>query len=814
MCDVRFSVFVVWFVTSLAHADSLPPVRPTANSKPHAIEALHKLKAEFRKVPSKVIGAPEAPPPYQAERVLPDLKLTHTVGAFREPGSSRVILIEATSKKDDPTKLLRLDLAAEKKETTRLVDFTTDTAAFSVTFHPKFAENGFFYVGLNAPATVPQAETEKYKGKHTKVVRYTMERKAPFAVDPQSATVIIEWPSNGHNGAAVDFGRDGMLYVTSGDGTSDSDTNLTGQSLEHLLAKLMRLDVDHPAEGKQYSVPKDNPFVGQAGVRPETYAYGFRNPWRLFIDKQRDHIWIGQNGQDLWEQVYLVERGANYGWSVMEGGHVFYAERQRGPHPILKPTFDHPHSEARSLTGGIVYRGKKLPELTGAYLYADYSTGKIWAAKVDDNRKVQWHKEVADTSLGVTSFAEDADGELLITDYQGGAKGGLYTLVPNRSGWNADEFPKLLSQSGLFESVKGHRPHVGMIPYSVNAQLWSDGAHKERFIALPPEMVPRVKGKIVEGKDLEPSQIGYAGSRGWDFPENTVLVKSFAIETIEGKPESRQWIETRFLVKRDAEWIGYTYVWNAEQTDATLVGPAGEDREFEVRSANGTTTKQQWHYPSRAECMICHSRAARYVLGPTLVQMNKEHDYGGVIGNQLSVLDWLGAIKLSDGERRAAKAEVLKESGLSDADVAAALKKYDADKEHRPAIEVSAKSTRYPRLVDPYDKTADLAARARSYLHANCSHCHVEAGGGNAAMELEFSRTLDATKTVDIDPLHNRFGIKEAKVIAAGDPDRSVLLTRISRRGPNSGQMPQVATSKVDTQAVELIREWITSLKK
>src|SRR5690606_29472508 len=135
--------------------------------------------------------------------------------------------------------------------------------------------------------------------------------------------------------------------------------------------------------GRAYSVPEDNPFVGTEGVRPETWAYGFRNPWRMTIDQSTGHVWVGNNGQDLWEQIYLVEKGANYGWSVYEGGHIFYANRIAGPHPVSKPLFDHPHSEARSLTGGIVYRGTKLPQLRDCYLYGDYSTGKIWAAKVE-----------------------------------------------------------------------------------------------------------------------------------------------------------------------------------------------------------------------------------------------------------------------------------------------------------------------------------------------------------------------------------------------------------------------------------------------
>src|SRR5262249_22920486 len=189
------------------------------------------------------------------------------------------------------------------------------------------------------------------------------------AIDPKSALTIIEWDSNGHNGGDLAFGLDGMLYVSSGDGTSDSDTNLTGQDLTKLLAKVLRIDVDHPAPGQAYAVPPDNPFVKTPGARPETWAMGFRNPWRLTIDKKTGDLWVGNNGQDLWEQAYLVERGANYGWSVMEGSHPFYLNRKAGPTPFARPIVEHPHSEMRSLTGGIVYYGSKLPQLRGAHMY-------------------------------------------------------------------------------------------------------------------------------------------------------------------------------------------------------------------------------------------------------------------------------------------------------------------------------------------------------------------------------------------------------------------------------------------------------------
>src|SRR5262249_47825141 len=162
--------------------------------------------------------------------------------------------------------------------------------------------------------------------------------------------------------------------VSSGDGSSDSDRDLTGQTLDDLLAAMLRIDVDHPTPDRPYGIPADNPFLDRPNARPELWAYGFRNPWRVSYDLPSDQLWVGTNGQALWEQVYLVKKGANYGWSISEGSHTFHAQRQAGPDPIAPPAAEHHHSEARSLTGGQVYRGKHLPELVGTYIYGDWST--------------------------------------------------------------------------------------------------------------------------------------------------------------------------------------------------------------------------------------------------------------------------------------------------------------------------------------------------------------------------------------------------------------------------------------------------------
>lgn len=787
--------------------------------RPFGIEKLEPLTT------SRVRGSPEPPAPFRTVKAFPKLKLNFPIFGAHVPGSDW-LLAGIQPKSGVPCALIRFKDNPEVEAFETLLELP-ETTAYNVSFHPKFSENGFLYIGSSGPASpgfVPQSAErfELFKHKTVRVTRYRMDPKT-FELDPKSAAIIIEWESNGHNGGDMVFGNDGMLYVTSGDGTSDSDLIETGQGLDHLLSKLMRIDVDHPDSGKMYSVPKDNPFVGVKDARPETWAYGFRNPWRVTCDPKTGDIWVGNNGQDLWEQAYRVERGANYGWSVMEGSHVFYAERKAGPTPFVKPTVEHSHSEARSLTGGVVYHGEKLPELRGAYIYGDHSTGKIWGVK-HDGKQVTYHRELVDTPFRITHFCLDSHGELLVLDHQGEDKGNMYYLETNPAATVArtptserpdlgvrttttHEFPRRLSESGLFASVKEHAMQPGVIPFSVNAPLWSDGAHKARWLAIPHD--PERKAPPID----------MSGNRGWNVPDDTVLVKSFALDLEAGKPESRRWIETRFLVKQEGEWFGYSYEWNDEQTDGVLVAKEGKDREFTIRDpqADGGARKQAWRYPSRTECMICHSRAANFVLGLSTVQMNREHDYGGVVDQQLRVLEHLGLVKLGGwmSEHTAAIRRELQEQGLADKELDAALKQRTATRDQRGAAktEMLAMSPEsFPKLVDPYDKQAKLTARARSYLHANCSICHVEAGGGNAQMILDYFTPLAKAKLLDEKPLHHKFGLPDAKIIAPGHPERSTLFTRITRRGPNTGQMPQLATTLVDQQAVELFREWIASL--
>jgi uncharacterized repeat protein (TIGR03806 family) len=690
---------------------------------------------------SRVVGSPDPPSPYSVERTFTKIKWQSPIFATSEPGNDDLLVVLQGGDKERPSKILRVRDAPDTDHAETLLEISS-RLIYSVAFHPGYRTNGHLFVFSNGPTPEPE--------RTNRISRFTIDRQAPYRCDPSSERVILEWRSAGHDGGGLVFGHDGMLYISAGDGTSDSDTWVTGQDLSDLPGGVLRIDVEHLDGTKSYSVPKDNPFADRKDARPELWAYGLRNPWRMSIDDKTGQIWVGVNGQDQWETAHLVRRGENYGWSVYEGSHPFYLNRRLGPTPPVPPTIEHPHSEARSLTGGVVYYGDQFAELNGVYIYGDYSTGKIWGAR-HDGARVAWHQELANTQLQIAAFAVDHHGELLIVDHAGS----LYRLIRAPRQGLTVPFPTRLSETGLFASMREHKVQPGVIAYSVNAAGWADAARFERFIALPND-----------------AQIEYSSSGPWNFTNGAVLVQTLSLEREVGQPASRQRIETRLLTRQNGQWAGYSYRWDESQSDATLVSAKGEEREFAIQDHRGpaSSRRQVWRYPSRTECLTCHSRAANFVLGVTEPQMNKMHDYVRMSDNQLRALQHAG---LFSGSRS---------NALND----------------------------LPKLVDPYDPNQSLDARARSYLHVNCSVCHVEAGGGNSKMELGFTTAAERMNIVEARPQHDTFGIDNAMLIFPGDPDRSILYQRVSRRG--GGQMPPLVTTMVDERAVELIRDWIRAM--
>ena len=691
---------------------------------------------------SRLTGSPDPPPPYRLTRVFPQVSFKGPVFIAQDPLSERFFVAEYEGR---IYSFLPSDTTGKKD---LFLDMGRGISAFS--FHPKYKENGYVFVFSHLDPKLPSRRNQK-----SRVSRYQLEPGSdPPRLRPESETIIIEWPANGHNGGEAIIGPDGYLYVATGDGTSGSDGKDTGQNLTDLLAVMMRLDVEHPDPGRNYSIPPDNPFVKTPGARPEIWAYGYRNPWRFSFDPTTGQPWVGDVGQDLWEMIELSHKGANHGWSVMEGSHPFQPGRQRGPTPIVPPIVEHHHTDCRSITGGYVYQGSKFKELRDAYIYGDYQYGKVWGLWYDHkSKKVRSHRELAVTTVKISSFGIGRDGSIYALDYDAGHITQLEKAPPRvQSGI----FPRKLSQTGLFTSVRDHKPAPGVIPYSINAPFWSDGAAKERFFALP-------------GK----AGIKFKEKGDWEWDDGAVTVKSFSLEFEAGNPASRKYIETRIVLKQDDQWLGYTYRWNRAQTDADLVEAKGLDSTYEIRdpAAPGGIRKQVWRYPSRTECMFCHSRAAGFVLGLTTTQMNRDHRFeSGRTDNQLRTYAHIGIFK-------------------------SALKK-----------EPSA----MPAYPDPFDSHADLKRRVKTYFEVNCAMCHVRDGGGNSLMELGANTPLEKARIIDEPPVHEDLEIPQARLVAPGAPLRSVLYQRITRRGKK--QMPPVSTNVVDERGAKLVEEWIRSL--
>ncbi len=231
----------------------------------------------------------------------------------------------------------------------------------------------------------------------------------------------IPQPYGNHKGSDLVFGPDGMLYLGPGDGGSADDPHGNGQNLGTLLAKILRIDVDATGSGP-YGVPSDNPFVGRSGARGEIWAYGLRNPWRMSFDRATGELWVGDVGQNAWEEIDVIVKGGNYGWNRREGRHDFKPVDDGTE--LVDPVFDYPRLLGVSVTGGYVYRGAAIPALQGAYVYGDYQSGRVWGLRRREGGEPDNHV-LCQSGLNIASFAEDAAGELYLAAFDGR----IYRLV-------------------------------------------------------------------------------------------------------------------------------------------------------------------------------------------------------------------------------------------------------------------------------------------------------------------------------------------------------------------------------------------------
>jgi glucose/arabinose dehydrogenase len=306
----------------------------------------------------------------------------------------------------------------------RYDDNQNEEGFLGLAFHPNYKKNGEFFVFYTVK-----------KPKLTNVLlRFRVRPDDPNRADPASGEELlrIQKPFWNHDGGTLCFGPDGYLYVAVGDGGAANDPFNHGQDLSKLFGKVLRLDVDHKDPGKNYAVPKDNPFVGRRRARPEVWAYGLRNVWRMAFDRKTGKLWASDVGQNLYEEIDLLIKGGNYGWNMREGLHPFGA-RGSGPRKdLIEPIWEYRHDVGKSLTGGLVYRGRRLPELDGWYLNADYVTAKVWALRYDEGRRrVVANRPIQGPNVPVLSFGDDEMGEAYFMTYTSSGQG-IYRFVRAR----------------------------------------------------------------------------------------------------------------------------------------------------------------------------------------------------------------------------------------------------------------------------------------------------------------------------------------------------------------------------------------------
>ncbi|HHY84768.1 MAG TPA: hypothetical protein GYA07_04425 [Verrucomicrobia bacterium] len=657
-----------------------------------------------------------------------------------------------------------------------------DSGLLGVAFHPGFQTNGhmFVYYTWVTPGTVvgdpttrpPHTVAGKY---HDRLSRFTLDLSG--VAIPGSETVLVDQTGDDawHNGGGLFFHpENGFLYWTDGDdansGNSQSITN-------KLLSGVFRIDVDmrggevsHPPPRQpnlgftaNYYIPNDNPFVGQPNVLEEFFCLGLRNPHRMTIDPPTGRIYIGDVGEGSREEIDIIEpgeSGLNFQWSRIEGLNGDLTPPYIGIDK--RPVLDYPRADGRAVIGGYVYRGNEFAaELGGRYIFGDNVSRTIWV--MDEFTTPATKLAIATLPrgdgpnsgsdyTGLSSFGIDADNELYLCQMSS-IGGRIYKLA--RAGEPPGRpLPERLSETGVFSDLATLTPAPGLIPYAVNAPLWSDGALKTRWIAVPTNTF-----------------VTFSPTGSWAFPDGTVFVKHFDLPANDTNASVLRRLETRILVRDiDGFVYGATYRWRPDYSDADLVNTMTNEA-FLIPTATGVRT-QMWSYPGRQDCLTCHTAPSGGVLGVNTRQLNGDWHYAatGVTDNQLRAWNHAGLFS-----------SPLNEGAIPD----------------------------YRRLVDVSDTNAPLELRARSYLDANCSQCHRPNGGVTALFDARFDTPLENQGIVNGAVL-NTLGNPAAKVVHGGSLTNSILYRRVNTLSPI--KMPPLARNVIDSNAVALLEQWIGTL--
>lgn len=690
---------------------------------------------------SRVKGSPEPPLPYTTHRIFQNVDLDRPTEITWLPTAQKWI---ANHSGNQIVSFGNDKISATTQPLLNLQDCFGERiqTGYATTFHHDIKKQPWCFLTLTTK--------RKTEDGHCLAKVKVIDPSIP-TFDPSTFQILLRWKSNGHVGSSMQFGSDGMLYLSVGDGQPPypPDGDGTGQDLNDLRASILRIDVNQ--DNKQaYRIPPDNPFVNQKDARGEVWAYGFRNPWKMTFVPGTNDLLVADVGWEMREMIHLVRKGQNHGWSIMEGSQPVKPD-EHPLIPITPPLFEHTHLDSRSITGGHIWQSDRIPSLKGAYLYGDWMTGKVWGLRFEGNR-VTWHQELVDTSQRIICFMLDPSGEVFIVGYDGS----IHQLQPNPQVGERTEFPAKLSETGIFTQTETLTPSDGVVEYEINSHHWADGTRSRQWIGLP----GTTQLRLFEQSDWKTGE-----SKGrFIFPKDTVAVKTVSYLSDAQDPNSVRHLETQLLHKTDKEWKAYNYIWNDQQTDATLQEDRGIDRQIVVRDllAENGQRIQNWHHASRSECLLCHIWSSGTVQG-----------------------FWPPQLSLENGDRN--QLDKLTDLGI-----------------------FAAPIPKQPALVSPIDDGASIEARARSYLATNCSTCHRKLGGGTATFTFDIEIPLLESEYIDAMPSQGTFGIEKARVVAPGMPSRSVLLYRTLKSG--RGHMPQFGSSLVDPLGVRLLHDWIDSM--
>lgn len=749
---------------------------------------------------------------YTWTNAFPGLSFTNAVNIVNPPGETNRLFIVCKNGQifvitnlAAPNKTLFLNLTNEVSSYLSNGGEEAEEGLFGLAFDPGYLTNKSFYICYTGQAT------NGGTGLHWILSRLQFTSGNTNQGNPASETYLICQYKRGenHNGGDIKFGPDGYLYVPTGDEGQEYDVLTNAQHITwRLYSGILRLDVDFIdplglppntnsdlppiyAKTTNYQIPHDNPFIGAItfdgqlidsnNVQTEFWAAGLRNPWRICFDPTTGNLFCADVGQDQYEEADIITAGGNYGWSWWEGTNsppsgVSQSILDATPLPVnpMNPfvTYAHGYNSQTgdAIIGGVVYYGMNLPQLYGNYIFGDYVVGNVWAipasqavALTESNNTIIPPVALFSDNSSISTFGVDPHNGDILYAAIGTNANGIRRVIYN-STTNGTPIPPTLYDTGAFTNLpyltnaaETLEPAPGIVPYTINVSFWSDNAIKSRWFSVPNTNCT----------------IGFDPVNNWTFPAGMVLIKNFNLEITNGNLASQIRLETRFLVLNTNGVYGVTYIWNS-LTNATLAPAAGMSTNITVYS-NGVASIQTWHFPAQSECLTCHTSAGGYGLGFRTDQLNCPETYGSSTTNQIQALSDAGYF----------------------------------------SSPVTNNPDTFMALATSTNTNSTLEFRARSFLAANCAQCHQP--NGTAQQSLWDARITTPTALAGLidGTLINNLGNTNNCVIAPMAPTNSVLLIRDAARDLGSNpaiQMPPLDSYLVDSDATNLMTEWIKSL--